>query len=490
MAKRQFVPVLIGAALLVAMTSATLVATGVSTAQAPASVAGVWSGAIETPGIRLNVVVRLQLGDGGAWSGTIDIPQQGTKAIALSDVAVTPPTISFRIPGAPGDPTIRLTLSDDGGRMSGTLSQGGGTVPVSLARGEAQPVARVAPRRPQMPTRPVPYAEEEVTFRNTVADLQLAGTLTLPRSTGRVPAVLLITGSGQQDRDETVFDHKPFWVWADHLTRLGVAVLRVDDRGIGGSGRGPQNATSMDFADDVRAGLAYLRARPEIDPKRVGMIGHSEGAMLAAMVAASSSDAAFIVMLAGPGLPGDQILYSQAALIFKAQGASDAVIAWDRSVRERVFSSLKAETDGKPNTAVRQTLLDEIGSAKSAGPGLPDGAAGRKLAEALFAAGSGSWFRFFLAFDPRPALMKVRVPVLAIGGDRDLQVPAGDNLAAIERAVRSGGNTDVTVVSLAGLNHLFQTSTSGSPAEYGTIEETIAPAVLKLVSDWIVKRVF
>ena len=456
--------------------------------QPSASVAGAWNGEIELPGMPLKVTVRLSQADGDTWSGQIDIPQQGAKGVALTDVVVTPPNVSFRIAGIPGDPTFRLTVADDSQGMSGTFTQGGGTIPATLRRGNAAPVAKPAPRRPQTPTRPAPYGEEDVTFRNDGADLQLAGTLTLPRAEKPVAAVLLITGSGQQDRDETLFGHKPFWVWADHLTRQGVAVLRVDDRGIGGSGRGPQNPTSMDFATDVRAGLEYLRRRKEIDPNRVGLVGHSEGAILAGMVAASAPSPAFIVMLAGTGVPGDQILYSQAATLFKAQGARAEAIAWDRSIRERVFAILKSEAGGVANVAAREKLLEEIGSAKPTAPGAPDGATARQLADALFK-GSQPWMQFFLTFDPRPTLMKVRCPVLAIGGDRDVQVPAKENLAEIERALRAGGNKDVTTEVLPGLNHLLQPSTTGLPDEYATIEETISPAVLKLVSDWIAKRV-
>lgn len=456
--------------------------------QPSTSVEGAWNGEIEVPGMPLKTTVRLSRVEGDEWSGQIDIPQQGAKAVALTDVTIAPPNVTFRIAGIPGEPTFRLVLSEDSQSLSGTLTQGGGSIPVTLRRGEAPAVAKAAPRRPQMPVPPMPYLEENVTFRNEGADLQLAGTLTLPRAQKRVAAVLLITGSGQQDRDQTIFGHKPFWVWADHLTRQGVAVLRVDDRGVGGSARGSQNPTSLDFATDVRAGLEFLRRRPEIDPDRVGLIGHSEGAILAVMVAAGTPAPAFIVMLAGTGVPGDQILYSQAASLFKAQGASDDAIAWDRSIRERVFAILKAEAGGKPNTAAREKLLEELGAAKPVAPGAPDGAAARQLASALFKA-SQPWLQFFLEFDPRPTLMKVRCPVLAIGGDRDVQVPARENLTEIEKALAAGGNKEVTTVALPGLNHLLQTSVTGTPSEYATIEETIAPAVLKLVSDWIAKRV-
>jgi pimeloyl-ACP methyl ester carboxylesterase len=351
---------------------------------------------------------------------------------------------------------------------------------VTLTRGEP-----AAPKRPQTPARPFPYDEEEVTVRNEAAGVTLAGTFTRPRGGGRYPAVLLLTGSGQQDRDETLFEHKPFLVLSDYLTRRGIAVLRLDDRGVGGSGRGPLGITSKDLAGDALAGVALLRGRPDVDPARVGLVGHSEGAILAAMAAAETPDVAFIVMVAGTGVPGDRILLAQAAAAAKVSGASDAVIEWDRSVRERVYRVLAAESDGKPDAAARQRLLDEV--ATLASPGLPENAA-RDLASLLLKAGSQPWLRYFLVYDPRQALAKVKVPVLAVGGERDLQVPAGENLQEIERAVKSNGNADVTTVLLPGLNHLMQTSMTGSVAEYSTIEETFAPAALQLIGDWIVKR--
>ena len=344
------------------------------------------------------------------------------------------------------------------------------------------------PLRPQTPQPPFPYQQEEVTFRNDAANLRFAGTLTRPSAVRPVPAVLLITGSGAQDRDETIFDHKPFAVLADYLTRQGVAVLRVDDRGVGGSDRGPDGVTSSDFAGDVRAGVAYLRNRSEIDAMRIGLVGHSEGAMLAAMVAADSADVAFIVMIAGTGVPGDEILYSQAAAMIRGIGGSDAVIAWDRSLRERVFSAIKAETDGWPNAARRDALLAELAAQTPSAPGVPNGAQTRKQAEALLAAMSAPWLRFFIAYDPRPTLARVRVPVLAVGGDKDVQVPAKENLTEIEQAIKKGGNANVTTALMPGLNHLLQTSTTGLPAEYARIEETIAPAALAIIANWIAQQ--
>jgi uncharacterized protein len=453
-------------------------------AQTPSGIAGVWSGAIEVPGNPLAIVIRLESAAHSAWRGTIDIPLQDARAVSLADLTVKPPAVSFRIPGAPGDPTIRVTLADDGSRMTGTFSQGGATLPVRLTRGES---AAAPPRRPQMPAPPFPYAEEHVTYPNESAGLRLAGTFTRPRGDGRFPAVLLITGSGLQDRDETIAGHKPFLVLADYLTRRNVAVLRVDDRGVGGSDRGPDDPTSNDFAGDVLAGVAFLKARADVDPLRIGLIGHSEGAMLAAMAAAASRDVAFMVMLAGTGVPGDQILYSQAAALARASGVSDALVAWDRSVRERVFRVIKAETDGRANAAARQKLLDEL-AAQAPPPGAPEANA-RALAEPLLKAMSQPWLRFFIAYDPRQALAKVRVPVLAIGGERDVQVPPGENLAEIGRTLRANGNAEVTIVQLPKLNHLLQTSTTGLPDEYAAIDETIAPAALAAVGDWLATQI-
>ena len=444
-----------------------------------ASAAGTWSGSITTPGAPLGISVTLRQ-NAGAWTGTMDIPAQGGKGLALGDIAIEGAAVSFRLLAGAGNPTIKGRLSEDGSRISGTFTQSSVSFPVELVRGAA---SVSAPNRPQEPKRPFPYKEEAVTFRNESAQIRLAGTLTLPPGNGPFPAVLLITGSGAQDRDETIAGHKPFLVLSDHLTRNGVAVLRVDDRGIGESEFGSIAATSKDLAGDVLAGARYLRGRADVDAKRVGLIGHSEGANIAAMVAADSSEVSFIVMLAGSGLPGDQILYLQAAALARSQGAGNDTVAWDRSIRQSVYALIKSENDGRPDDARRRALIEGAPAAPGGAPG-----SGRELATALLVGSSGSWFRFFLAYDPAPTIRRVRVPVLAIIGDNDVQVPPGENLPAIRAALKSAGNRDFTVTSLPRLNHLFQTSTTGMPAEYATIEETMAPAALTVVSDWIRMR--
>lgn len=443
------------------------------------SVAGAWTGSISVPGRALDVTVLLANSAAAGWTGTIDIPAQGAKGLALDRVVVDGRAISFHMRGVPGDPAFAGQVSDDGTRMSGTFAQNGATLPFALTRG-----APKAPNRPQEPKPPFPYRTEDVRFRNATAGIQLAGTLTLPSSSRPAPAVLLISGSGAQDRDETIFDHKPFLVLADHLTRAGFAVLRVDDRGVGGSDRGPAGPTTEDFVGDVLAGVAYLGTRPEIDGRRIGLIGHSEGATIAPMAAVRSSDVAFIVMLAGTGVPGDQVLMSQVEALGRIQGVSSDLMAWDRSMRQRVYELVKSETGGVPDDVRRRALLDGIAPV----PGAPDATSARTQATVLLNASSVPWFRFFLAYDPRPTLQRVKCPVLALGGSLDVQVVADQNLPSIETALRAGGNPDVTVKKLPGLNHLFQSATTGGVDEYVTIEETIAPVALQAITDWLEKR--
>jgi uncharacterized protein len=340
-----------------------------------------------------------------------------------------------------------------------------------------------AQNRPQTPQPPFPYQAEEVFFDNVTAGALLAGTLTLPLGEGPFPAAVLITGSGAQNRDEEVFGHRPFAVLADFLTRRGIAVLRYDDRGVFGSTGMFEGSTTEDFADDALAGVKYLKDRADIDPGHIGLIGHSEGGLVAPMAAVRSSDVSFIVLLAGPGVVGEEILYAQQALIARDLGASEEDIATGRAINGMIFDIMKEESDN-------QAAADRIRQAIRLFEGI-SGAERREAETALVAQFPfllSDWYRFFLTYDPVPALRQVTVPVLAINGSTDLQVPP-DNLQAIAAALQEGGNTDFSTVELPGLNHFFQTSATGSTTEYETIEETFAPAALEQVADWLVARV-
>ena len=298
------------------------------------------------------------------------------------------------------------------------------------------------------------------------------------------PAVILITGSGQQNRDEEIFGHRPFLVLSDNLTRQGIAVLRVDDRGIGGSTGNFSQATTEDFAGDVLAGVEFLKNRTEINPDQIGLIGHSEGGLIAPIVAVKSPDIAFIVLMAAPGLTGEEILYMQSDLIARAEGVSNETIAQNRALMNRMFSVVKEEEN---NTIAEEKLreilraeLANLSEEEKANLGYSEAAIDSQVKEL-----SSPWMRFFLIYDPRPTLMRVKCPVLAISGEKDLQVPPKENLLAIDEALRAGGNKDYSVKELPGLNHLFQTAKTGSPSEYARIEETISPVALETIGNWI-----
>jgi pimeloyl-ACP methyl ester carboxylesterase len=341
--------------------------------------------------------------------------------------------------------------------------------------------------RPQEPKKPYPYLAEEVSYENQKAKVKLAGTLTLPKGKGPFPAALLITGSGPQNRDEEVFGHRPFLVLADHLTRRGLAVLRVDDRGVGGSTGDTMQSTTADFAEDVLVGVEYLKGRKEIDPKRIGLIGHSEGGMIGPLAASRSKDVAFVVMLGGMGLTGEQILYVQGGLITKAVGADDRTLARQRRIQELIFRALKQEKDDAAAEKRFNQLWDEE-MAKLPEGEKKDTAKLTKEVRRQFKLVNNPWTRYFLTHDPRPALREVTCPVLALFGEKDLQVPPRENLPEVARALAEGTCRDYTVAQLPGLNHLFQTCKTGSLLEYSSIQETMAPVALETISAWILNR--
>jgi hypothetical protein len=291
--------------------------------------------------------------------------------------------------------------------------------------------------------------------------------------------VILISGSGAQDRDESLFGHKPFWVIADFLTRNGIAVLRVDDRGIGGSEGKTSEATSIDFAGDVLASFRFLKTQPEIDPQKIGLIGHSEGGLIAPIVAGKNVDVAFVVLLAGPALPGEQIVYEQQKLILLQAGMSEEQANEARLSQEEIFSVLKTETD----SAKRNEKLKEIMS--NGMYNLMNDELKTSIDNQVKTV-DNKWFRFFLTYDPYPALTKLSCPVLALNGEKDLQVPPQSNLRIIEKALKEAGNKNFKIMEIPGVNHLFQTCKTGAVTEYAEIEETISPAVLEILKDWIV----
>ncbi|MHC5007417.1 MAG: alpha/beta hydrolase family protein [Planctomycetota bacterium] len=439
--------------------------------------AGVWEGVLEVGAVELRLVFHLRPRTTGALGGAMDSPDQGVEGLTITRVDFLGEQ-QVRIAIGSVGATFEATM-DESGTLAGTYRQGGVSLSLDLHRVEVPTVVR----RPQTPEPPFPYRQEEVTYVNAADGVTLAGTLTLPEGSGPFSAALLITGSGPQDRDESVFQHRPFLVIADHLTRAGVAVLRVDDRGVGGSTAGSEPATTADFADDVRAGVAFLRTRPEIAPHRIGLIGHSEGGIIAPMVASTDEAVAFVVLLAGTGLVGEQILYLQGELIGRASGLPEEMIAANRRTQQDLFAIVKDDDLAPAEARKRMTAVLE------ADENLPAGEQREGVISVQLAQLESAWLRFFIQHDPGPVLQRVRCPVLALNGTLDLQVPWEENLEAIREALQRGGNEDATVMELPGLNHLFQHAETGLVTEYGHLEETFSVEVLDLMATWILERV-
>jgi len=344
-------------------------------------------------------------------------------------------------------------------------------------------------KRPQEPSKPYSYYTEEITFKNNQANIILAGTLTLPSAAENYPVVILISGSGAQNRDEEISGHKPFLIIADHLTKCGIAVLRYDDRGVGKSTGNFKAATTADFASDVASAIEYLKTRKEIDRNNIGLIGHSEGGMIAPMVASNSKDVSFIVLLAGPGIKIRKVMLMQQELIAKADGVSESDIAkYILPLHKEAYRMISISTDSRKLKKDLASLIKEMYD--NTPPGLiPSNMTKEEVISTQSDKWSSEWFRNFLSYDPSPVLEKVTCPVLAINGEKDLQVTPRENLSGISDALKRGGNTSVTVKELPNLNHLFQNCETGSPEEYAAIEQTFSPVALKEISDWILKQV-
>ena len=437
---------------------------------------GTWLGAIRAPGdIKLRLMLHIDRDATGALSVKMDSLDQNVNGIPVPNATLSGSSFHFEIPASGITYDGSLNAAKD--EIAGKFTQGGLAQPLNFKYFAQAPAE---PKRPQYPVKPYPYIEEDVSYPNPKApQVTLAGTLTLPRGAGPFPVALLICGSGPHDRDEALLGHKPFLVISDYLTRHGIAVLRYDKRGVAKSTGNYALATTSDFASDAEAGIAFLKTRREINPHRIGLIGHSEGGAIAPMVASRNSDVAWIVMLAGQGLRGDQILYLQQSLIATASGVKEQDVAKAYALNSKLYTVTAAEKNPANLSADLEAVLaaDEDGS---------------KMSPAQRAADiqqlSSPWLREFLVYDPIPALQNTKCPVLALNGEHDLQVPPKQDLAAIHKALQDGGNKDFQATEIPGLNHLFQHSVTGAPSEYGSIEETFAPEVLELMTNWIRKH--
>ncbi|TVP60378.1 MAG: alpha/beta fold hydrolase [Gemmatimonadales bacterium] len=455
----------------------------IPTPEMAAGPAGSWQGSLAVgPGIELPLVVHLTPGDEGDWTATLDSPAQGAVGIPVSSVAWDDGLLRLEISAIGATYEGRL---DAEGRLEGTFQQGGTSFPLTLERTE-DPGALLP--RPQHPEPPFPYREVDVRFPNAEAGIHLAGTLTLPDGDGPWPAVVMVTGSGPQDRDETLLGHKPFLVIADHLTRAGIAVLRYDDRGVAESEGDFAAGTTLDFAGDAAAAVDFLLDHAEVDPARIGIVGHSEGGLIAPIVAADN-DVAFVVLLAGTGVDGGAILLQQAEAISRTMGVSDEGVAQILDFQRAMQAILRAEEDPDARRDALEALLRDMIESMDPQERVEQGIQrDEDWVQMQLATGASPWFREFVLLDPRPYLEQLDVPVLGLFAQLDLQVLPEPNRAAMAEALDRAPADDVTLIVLPGLNHLFQTAETGAPSEYALIEETFAPIALDTIRDWILER--
>lgn len=453
----------------------------------PAAETERWTGTVTLPGAELGITITIERdgdADSDLWTGSIDIPLQGVEALPLSDIRRTETTLAFTapLPGAPETawPRWTLTISDEGSAQ-GQLRQSGGEFPTTMRRAGAD--EDLAPQRPQQPKPPFSYRTQEVTI-DTEAGHTLAGTLVLPDAGAFEPpfaTAILITGSGPQDRDETLLGHKPFLVLADHLARRGIASLRCDDRGFGASTGDFGDATTLDFADDARAQVAFLAGHEDVGS--IGLIGHSEGGLIAPFVAAENDDVDWLVLLAGTGVPGLDVILAQSSAIQLAGGADEAAVREQSVAQRAVFDAVLADDLDRAEREMRTLIaLQTQMNGVDADEQLIDTMTAQQMEGLL----SQPWIRTFLTLDPRPALAKVTQPVLVLNGELDLQVLPDQNIPEIEAALEHNGDVEIRV--LPGLNHLFQPAETGAPSEYADIEVTFDPGALEIISGWIRRR--
>ena len=399
--------------------------TGSAQVQPTTALLGSWSGKLKVGVMSLSIVLHLKQGNGYVIV-SLDSPDQGAKGIPGYKEYLSDDSVAVKIESL--DVTYRARLKN--GKLDGKFTQRGFSIPLVMERG----VAKM--KRPQMPKAPFPYETQEVTFKNEKDGATLAGTLTWPvgynkEATKKPVVVLLISGSGQQNRDEELFEHKPFFVIADYLARQGIATLRYDDRATGQSvGGDVKNATSEDFARDAAAGIKFLRSKGAFS--KVGILGHSEGGLIGFMLGGQKKTD-FIVSMAGPGVQGDSLLTTQSNLIMMLSGQL-------------------------PNMTVKKYRQQE-------------------------AVQQSPWIRWFIDYNPSDNIRKTNCPVFALNGDRDCQVVSSQNLTAIKRLLPNSKQNRIK--EYPALNHLFQHCTTGLPNEYGQIEETISPEVLSDIAEWI-----
>lgn len=441
---------------------------------------GNWVGKLKLPnGNELTVAFKISKSELQKYSALLDSPDQGVKDIPCGNVSVKDDSLLIEVPVVNGIFNGKINWNER--KIEGFWKQSGSSLDLTLNYYENYSGLK----RPQEPKPPFPYNVEEVLVENEKSEIYLSGTLTYPKEGEKFPAVILISGSGPQNRDEEIFGHKPFLVIADFLTKNGFAVLRYDDRGVGASTGDFSKATTYDFAEDVLFAIKFLKAHSKIDTNKIGLIGHSEGGMIAMIAAVQNpNDINFLVMLAGVGIPGDELILLQSEIIAKLEGRPDDEIQKSLKSQKSLIELLKSD---KSNQEIEAEIKKIISEAFNEIPELSKESKENieNVIDQQVKVIMSDWYRNFLRFDPTNYLEKIKIPVLALNGEKDAQVPPKENLSAIEKALMKAGNNNFKVIELKGLNHLFQTAETGAISEYGKIEETFSKTALEEILNWL-----
>lgn len=440
-------------------------------------ITGEWFGYLKVSGMEIPLIFHIEKNDSTFYS-SMDSPKQGAFGIKADRTAFENSVLKISISSA--GITYEGTFNDTNEIIKGTFKQGGMDIPLNLSRNKAEGI-KASPLRPQEPKAPFNYRSEEIIFNNSTDSIELAGTLTLPKGSKKYPAVILISGSGPQNRDSEVFGHKPFLVLADHLTKQGIAVLRFDDRGVEESEGDLSNATSKNLANDVEAAVDFLKSRQDIDLNKIGLLGHSEGGLIAPMVAKNSKDVNFIILLAGQGLRGDKNLLLQKRILEQKSGINELTVNQGQQIFSGAYDLIRNSEEEEEEEEL-QKKLKEYFLQQSAG------SLNEKQIHTLVQQITSPWIKFYLKHDPAPVLEKTTIPVLALFGENDFQVPPVENSIIVKESLQKAGNDNVQIIVFDNLNHLFQDSTTGLPNEYADIEQTISPEVLEAISIWILDR--
>ena len=446
---------------------------------AQTSVEGAWEGKLNTGSFSLRLVFHLKK-DAAGLSGTMDSPDQGATGIPLSKVELKGDSLLMEVASINGKAVGRLVNDST---FSGQWSQGPASLPLALKK-VAQPTKI---NRPQTPQPPFAYHSEDVIYSSKDASIQYGATITIPKTgAGPFPALILITGSGQQNRDEELFGHKPFAVLADYLTKQGYAVLRVDDRGVGKTTGKADMATSKDFAEDVKVGLDYLKSREEVDKTKLGMLGHSEGGMIAQLVAAERSDIAFVISLAGPGQKITELMADQGRAVMQSSGLSkqtvDAAAAFSSAL---VPAVIKAKSDSAARVAAKAIFDAWAKKTPQEMVQATTGISSEKDLNDMVDVYRSPWMMYFFQYDPAPYISKMKGKVLVLNGEKDIQVASKPNLTGWRSSLAKSGVKKYDIMELKGLNHLFQHCKTCTVPEYAQLEETFAPEALEAIGAWL-----